>query len=64
MRSTCPGAQAKFVVSRDGDTEPRAVRRVPDGQRFLMIRERGATTPPTAVYMENWLTELTAKMKR
>ena len=36
----------------------------PDGQRFLMIRERGMTTAPTAVYVENWLTELTAKVKR
>ena len=29
-----------------------------------MIRERGATTAPTAVYVEHWLTELSAKMKR
>ena len=36
----------------------------PDGSRFLMIRERVASTVPTAVYVENWLTELTAKMQR
>ena len=36
----------------------------PDGSRFLMIRERVAATAPTAVYVENWLTELTAKMQR
>ncbi len=36
----------------------------PDGSRFLMIRERGATTPPTVIHVENWLTELTAKMKK
>ncbi len=107
-----PDAQIKFVVSRDGGTEPRwsrdgrelffesggmlkvvnvpagptftpgnprtlfslaGFRRTrnrqqydvsPDGQRFIMIRERGATTAPTAVYVENWLVELTAKMKR
>ncbi|MBL0169856.1 MAG: serine/threonine-protein kinase [Gemmatimonadaceae bacterium] len=107
-----PDAQAKFVVSRGGGTEPRwsrdgrelffesggmlkvvnvpagptftpgnprtlfslaGYRRArnrqqydvsPDGSRFLMIRERWAASAPTAVYVENWLTELTAKMKR
>ena len=28
-----------------------------------MIRERGAERSPTALYVENWLSELTAKMK-
>ena len=107
-----PDAQAKFVVSRGGGTEPRwsrdgrelffesggmlkvvtvptgptftpgnprtlfslaGYRRArnrqqydvsPDGQHFIMIRERGASTPPTAVYVEHWLAELAAKMKR
>ena len=36
----------------------------PDGTRFLMIRERGASTAPTAIYVENWLTELKAKMNK
>ena len=36
----------------------------PDGTRFLMIRERGATTTPSVVYVENWLTELRAKVKK
>ena len=36
----------------------------PDGTRFLMIRERGATTAPSVVYVENWLTELRAKVKK
>jgi len=36
----------------------------PDGTRFLMIRERGATTTPGVVYVENWLTELRAKVKK
>lgn len=107
-----PDAQAKFLVSRGGGTEPKwsrngrelffesggmlkvvdvpagptftpgnprtlfslaGYRRArnrqqydvsPDGSRFLMIRERGATTAPTAIYVENWLTELNAKLKR
>jgi eukaryotic-like serine/threonine-protein kinase len=36
----------------------------PDGQRFLMIRERPGTANGGAVYVENWFTELRAKMKR
>ncbi len=36
----------------------------PDGTRFLMIRERGAMTTPSVVYVENWLTELRAKVKK
>jgi eukaryotic-like serine/threonine-protein kinase len=36
----------------------------PDGQRFLMIRERPGTANRGAVYVENWFTELRAKMKR
>lgn len=107
-----PDAQAKFVISRDGGTEPKwsrngrelffesggmlkvvdvptgasftpgnprtlfslsGYRRArnrqqydvsPDGSRFLMIRERGVSSVPTAMYVENWLAELTAKLKR
>ena len=36
----------------------------PDGQRFLMIRERPGTANGGAVYVENWFTELRAKMTR
>jgi serine/threonine-protein kinase len=36
----------------------------PDGQRFLMIREHPSTANRGAVYVENWFTELRAKMKR
>lgn len=36
----------------------------PDGSRFLMIRERGATAGPSAIYVENWFTELKAKMTK
>jgi eukaryotic-like serine/threonine-protein kinase len=36
----------------------------PDGTRFLMIREQTGTANRGVVYVENWLTELRAKMKR
>ncbi|MEO6524997.1 MAG: protein kinase [Gemmatimonadaceae bacterium] len=36
----------------------------PDGQRFLMIREQSGTANGGVVYVENWLTELRAKMQR
>ncbi|PYP77016.1 MAG: hypothetical protein DMD35_16910 [Gemmatimonadetes bacterium] len=36
----------------------------PDGQRFLMIREQSGTANRGVVYVENWLTELRAKVKQ
>ena len=36
----------------------------PDGQRFIMIREQSGTANRGVVYVENWLTELRAKVKR
>ena len=36
----------------------------PDGQRFVMIREAAGKDVNGAVYVENWLAELKAKVKR
>ena len=36
----------------------------PDGQRFIMIREQSGTANRGVVYVENWLTELRAKVKQ
>jgi len=35
----------------------------PDGQRFLMIKLLETGTPPEAVYVEQWFTELRAKLQ-
>ena len=36
----------------------------PGDQRFLMIRNAGGDGPVTAIYVENWLTELREKLKQ
>jgi Tol biopolymer transport system component len=36
----------------------------PDAQRFIMIREQSGTANRGVVYVENWLTELRAKVKK
>ena len=36
----------------------------PDGQRFVMIREAAGKSANGAIYVENWIAELKAKVKR